>query len=236
MKKLLILTITIILSFYSNAQHIYFGVRSGPTLSFNKFVPNGEISPFFYSMPFGRLSYTAYIGYRTAKGLCYEAGYAHLNQGLSIWYNNYDIHATSPEYKTYLISVGKKISFNRDKLNFQWMTGLNLNNINKKHDNTFSFPPVSNSLGIIYYKQHNRQGLWPGIHIKLKMNYELPRSNISLEFMGNYGFFTHTYSYYKANFENGSYFGTVLRKGDLISLMVGYSYKIYFKNIKKTER
>lgn len=236
MKKLLILLTFFNLSFFSTAQQVYLGLRLGPTLSFNRFVPTGEISPFFYSMPFGRLSYTVYLGYITPKSLCYEAGYAHLNQGLSIWYNNYDIHSTNPLYKTYLVSIGKKFLSKHHKVSFQCLLGFNLNNINKKHLNTFSFSPNSNSTGLIHFKEYTRQGLWPGIHIKLKVNYELSRSNISLEFLGNYGFFTHTYSYYKANFESGSYFGTVLRKGDLISLMVGYTYKIYFKNIKKTER
>ncbi len=46
--------------FYSNlnAQNFYLGVRSGASIAFNKFVSNGEISPFFYSLPLIESSYT----------------------------------------------------------------------------------------------------------------------------------------------------------------------------------
>lgn len=52
--------IILLISFYSNlnAQNFYLGVRSGASIAFNKFVTNGEISPFFYSLPLIESSYT----------------------------------------------------------------------------------------------------------------------------------------------------------------------------------
>lgn len=228
--------IILLISFYSNlnAQNIYIGARSGVSIPLIKFVPNGEISPFFYSLPLIEPSYTVFVGLSTTK-LCYELGYAHLNLGLSIQAHSQGfvrIQAVSPLYKTYLLSIGKRFNLHDKKINFQWMAGINLNNVNRKYIGNFSYDPANISGLLTNYKDYTRTGLWPGIHLRLKATYERKHSVYFLDLLGNMGLFPYSYTYYKANIDGKPYYATIVNKGNVLNLTLGYAYKFNFSKRK----